>query len=104
MSRTRYRWSEETQSLVEIDLNAPVTARVELSTGAHYDGARASDGTPIDTPRRHREYMRRHNLALASDFEAQWRDAPAKRAQEAQTRRREDIGRTIYQLENRRHR
>lgn len=99
--RRRYRYDEETKTLVEVSLDAPVTPRVELQTGAHYEGARATDGTPIDTPAKHREYMKRHNLCLAADMQQTWAEAPAKKAQEAARGRRDAIGRAIYQLEKR---
>jgi hypothetical protein len=33
-----------------------------------YDGLRAQDGTPIDTPKRHREYLKKNGLAMMDDF------------------------------------
>lgn len=104
MSRRRWRYDEATGELVEIATDAPVTVRVELQTGGHYEGAVAPDGTRIDTPARHREYMRRNNLALASDYAKQWAEAPKKAAEAARVERRESIGRAIYQLETRRRR
>jgi hypothetical protein len=104
MSRHKYRWDDTSQELVEVDLDAPVTPRVELVTGSLYEGARAVDGTLIDTPKRHREYMRRNNLVLAHEAEPVWREAPKRREQQAKASRRETLGRTLYQLENRRHR
>ena len=96
MTRRRFRVVDG--ELVEIPLNAPVTPRVELQTGGHYDGLRASDGTPIDTPKRHREYMARNGLALAEDFKQSWQEAPKRREAEQRAVRREAIGRAAYQV------
>lgn len=68
MSRTRYRWDEEAKELVEISADWQPTPRVELMTGAFYDGTQATDGTPIDTRKRHREYLKATDSAMASDF------------------------------------
>ena len=100
MTRRRYRFDLETQTLVEIDLETPITPRVEIQTGAHYDGLRATDGTPIDTRGRHRDYMKRNGLALADDFKGTWADAPKRRAAELAEGRRETLGRVAHQLEN----
>lgn len=100
MTRRRYRWNEERGELEEIDLEAPLVPRVEIQTGAHYDGLRAQDGTPIDTRRRHADYMKRNNLALTSDFQRTWAEAPKQRAAELAAGRREAVARTIHRLEN----
>lgn len=100
MSRRRWRYLDD-GTVVEVTADDAVTPRVELQTGAHYEGAVAPDGTRIDTPRRHAEYMRRNGLALAGDFRQAWAEAPKKRAAAAQAERREAVGRAIYQLETR---
>lgn len=100
MTRRRYRWNEERGELEEINLDAPITPRVELQTGAHYDGLRAQDGTPIDTRRRHAEYMKRNNFVLVDDFKQTWAEAPKRRAAELGAGRREAVARTIHRLEN----
>lgn len=104
MTRRRYRYNEATKELEEIDLETPIAPRVELQTGSHYDGLRATDGTPIDTRQRHREYMRRNGVAVADDFRGTLAAAPAKRAAEARAGIREALGRTIHHLENPRRR
>lgn len=100
MTRRRFRFNEETKELEEIGLDAPITPRLELMTGGHYDGLRATDGTPIDTAKRHREYMKAHNVTLADDFKKTWAEAPVKRAQEARAGLHEAVGRAAHQLEN----
>lgn len=44
-----------------------------------YGGLRATDGTPINTRRRHREYMQANGLALASDYTESWKKADQQR-------------------------
>lgn len=46
---------------------------------AHYDGLRATDGTPIDTREKHRAYMRSHGLTTVDDFTEQWQRDRARR-------------------------
>ncbi len=101
MTRRRYRFNTETQALEEIGLDVDLPARVELQTGNHYEGLRATDGTLIDTARRHREYLKQTGLAVESDFTKTREEAPKKRAAEQKRERRETIGRVTHQLENR---
>lgn len=101
MTRRRFVWNNETQSLEEIGLDVELPARVELQTGNHYEGLRATDGTRIDTPRRHREYMKATGFAMESDFARTRVEAPKQRAAEQRRERREQLGRVTHQLENR---
>ena len=50
-----------------------------LAGDRHYDGLTATDGTPIDTRTKHREYMKSHDLAMADDFKNTWAQAQQKR-------------------------
>lgn len=84
----------------------PGVARVELMLDGHYDGLRATDGTPIDSRAKHREYMHRHGLAMADDFKGVWAKADARRAEFSTTggdhaARRATVERVIHQLEQR---
>lgn len=45
-----------------------------------YDGLQATDGTPIDSRTKHREYMRRTGLTTVDDFSGQWKKQRAERA------------------------
>lgn len=103
MSRRRYRWNEATAQLEEVALDAPVTPRVTLGLeGSLYEGARSPvDGSDISSRTKYREHLKRTGLAPAEDFRQTWADAPAKREAEEQKQRREDVGRTIYQLQQR---
>ena len=40
---------------------------------------KAHDGTVIDSRKKHRDYMRRHNLSTADDFNGQWEKARQRR-------------------------
>ena len=101
MTRRRYRFNEETKELEEIGADFEPTPRVELQIGNHYDGLRATDGTRIDTRRRHAEYMKQNGLAVESDFTRTRAEAPIKRAAEQKRERRETLGRVTHQLETR---
>jgi hypothetical protein len=101
MTRRRFVWNNETQQLEEIGLDVELPARVELQTGNHYEGLRATDGTRIDTPRRHREYMKANGLAMEQDFTRTRAEAPKRRAAEQKRERRETLGRVTHFLENR---
>lgn len=64
----------------------------------------ATDGTRLDSKRRHHEYMARNNLTIAEDFKNTWAQAEVKRERMAtgdfdHQRRRETIGRAAYELE-----
>lgn len=83
MGHRRYRWSDELKQLVEVDPDwtgaerrAPV-ATEELT----YGGLTATDGTPINTRRRHAQYMAANNLSLVSDWQETWAKAAQERAQ-----------------------
>lgn len=74
-----------------------------------YGHITATDGTDLSTKRRHREYMHEHNLTIANDFSGTW-DKAAKEMKSAQTpgsgydsrARRDDLGRAMHALRNRR--
>jgi hypothetical protein len=40
----------------------------------------AHDGTVINSRRKHREYMKRHNVTTADDFTQHWKQAAEQRA------------------------
>ncbi len=50
-----------------------------LAGDRHYDGLQASDGTPIDTRTKHREYMKRNGLTIADDYKGEWAKAEKDR-------------------------
>lgn len=81
--RRRYRFDEAAGVMVEVGLVREVPrARVHIQTGAHYDGLRATDGTPVDTAKRHRQYMKDHNLALYEDYKETFAKSTEERERE----------------------
>lgn len=50
-----------------------------LAGDRHYDGLRSTDGTPIDSRTKHREYMKRHGLTVADDFKETWAKSQKER-------------------------
>jgi hypothetical protein len=73
-----------------------------------YDGMRATDGTPINSRTKHREYMKANDLTTADDYKGEWaqarkqRDAYFTGQSGAGAVRREDVARAIAQLERKR--
>jgi hypothetical protein len=72
-----------------------------------YEGLTAPDGTDISSRSKHRAYMQSRGLTTIDDFKDQW--ANAEKARDAYRLHgiggavtREDVGRAIHQLENRR--
>ena len=108
MARRRFIWDRELDTLVEVtpDYEQPGRddARNILASDAIYDGLRASDGTPIDTRTKHREYMRRNGLTTIDDFTDTWKHARKQRDDyytgKKGTVTKDDIGRAIHQLES----
>ena len=72
---------------------------------SHYDGLRATDGTPINSKRRHREYMKAHGVTTTDDFKNEWAAAEMKRQSEkagnVSPERRREVIRDIVEAVNR---
>lgn len=107
MPRTRYRWDDETQRLVEVGSDWVPTARVEINVDRNYENLGLQDGTVVNSRRQHQAYMKEKGLTLADDFKGVW--AQQQKQREAMRRgdfdrkaRREALGRAAYQLEQRR--
>lgn len=105
MTRRRfiYRPDPETGEMRAIEVSRDFTA-APRSTGDlgkfEYDGLRATDGTPIDSKTKHREYLKATGLAMASDFAESGEKYKAERAANilGETKAyREDVKRDIYQ-------
>lgn len=96
--------------MVEISLDSdwgtPRRAEFDmLVNDRHYNDLKATDGTDISSRAKHREYMKRNNLATADDFKETWKRAEAQReayyqgkGQYAVTGR--DIAQAIEQLKS----
>ena len=104
--KRRYVYDERLKQLVEITEDWQSTPRTQLMTGSCYDDARTVDGADISSRRKRSEYMRRNSLADADDFKGEWSKAERARTDvrtaASDLRRREDVERAIYQLEQRR--
>ena len=108
MARTRYRWDDQLQKLVEVGADYVPAARVELNVDRNYENLSLQDGTVVNSRRQHREYMAARGLTITADYKETW----AKQAKEREAirsgahdtaSRREAVGRAVYELEKRRH-
>lgn len=103
MSRKRYWFNEQTQTFEEYPGRREVPARLQIVTDSHYADLRATDGTPIDSRTKHRNYMKANNLALADDFKSHWADKPnrdARQDREQSKERKNEIAESIHKLEH----
>ncbi len=110
---SRRRWIYINGEAVEItDDYVPPARNVHTSDGLlwndrMYDGMRATDGTPINSRSKHREYMRLNNLTTMDDFTQTWQREEKKRdAYRTEGKggavKREHIERVIHDLQTRR--
>ena len=99
MARTKYRWDEQLKKLVEVGADYVAPLRPMVVGDSHYDGLRATDGTPVDSKVKHREYMKRNNLALVGDFKETWSKPPPDPVKADRAERRELLGRLMYAQE-----
>ena len=72
----------------------------------NYENLRATDGTPINSRSKHRQYMAQRGLTTADDFTNEWKNATKRRAEYFSGTpgtgavSREDISKAIHQLES----
>lgn len=68
--RGRFRWDPERKEMVSLDEDWTDTERKALTPTEEltYGGAKATDGTPINSRKKLREYLRSTGTAHASDF------------------------------------
>lgn len=106
MSRARYWWNPETKQLEQISSDWRPSTGPSLRSEEEVYGSLppATDGTRLDTRKRHREYLKRNNLTIADDFKSTWEKANESRERMSRgdfdhERRRETIGRVAYELE-----
>lgn len=104
MARKRFRYDEIIKEMVPVpDDWTGAERRAPVATEALvYGGLQATDGTPLDSRRRHREYMQSRGLALMGDFKETGPKADARRretlmGQADKRERREAIGRALYE-------
>jgi len=82
-------------------INAPVLA------GRFYENTKATDGSDIGSRTKHREYMKRTGLTVASDYTKTWEKAAEQRERLRRGEkgclpsptRREALARKLYQLD-----
>ena len=103
MPRTRYRWDEVEQRLIEVGGDYVPPGRFQISMDTHYEGLVMADGTTVVNSRRqHKEYLKRTGKALAADFKGVWektaKDREKFRAGDFDRKeRREALGRAAYE-------
>lgn len=107
MSRRRFifRPDPDTGEVVSVEVTrdwSDAETRAPVATeGIAYSNLRATDGTPIDSRAKHREYMRAHGVALQSDFNPETIAREKAFAEQQEDRRRRDtVGRAAYELES----
>lgn len=81
--RRRYRYDEVTKAIVEVGAVHSPAPRVHILTDSPYAGLRATDGTVLDTRKKHREYMKENGLALYEDYKETFEKAVEARDKEA---------------------
>lgn len=82
-------------------LQAEEAKNAPIMVDRFYEGARATDGTDIGSRKRHRQYMKDHNLTTVDDFKNTWADQAKQREAVKEGRmpsktRREAIERALY--------
>lgn len=102
--RGRFRYDEALGKCVPIDADWTDRERKapHITEGIAYSNLTATDGTVIDSRRKHREYMESHGLSMASDFKEHWKTAEKQREEVLSGRadrkeRREMIGRALHE-------
>jgi hypothetical protein len=109
--RRRYVWDPDLGRTVEVTPEYVGQRRDEgrRSEEEVYGHAVATDGTDLSTKRRHREYMQRNGLAMASDYEGGYWQKKGAELNAIRTpgsghdsrERRETVGRLAYELSKR---
>lgn len=101
--------TDEQLQAVVIPADAPRAPQLTeaLWNDRHYVNMRASDGTPIDSRTKHREYMRQHGVTTVDDFNGSWKEARRQRDDFYKTggdrkARKEAVERAIYELNQKR--
>ena len=109
-TRGKWVWDAAQQKLVSAAEYVPPERAVDapIMVDRFYEGQVAQDGTDIGSRQKHREYMRQNNLTTADDFTETWKKARDQRIRAREgdfdhAARREQVGRAMHELENRRH-
>lgn len=110
--RTKGRWvyrvNQDTGEVVSVPVDADWTD-APRSTGDlgkfEYNNLRATDGTDISSATKHKRYMKEKGYALVHEISDEYRaKRKAERERADNASRRETIGRTMYELKQKRRR
>lgn len=66
-----------------------------------YDGLRATDGAPINSRKKHREYMRANDLTTMDDFKSTWKKEEVTRQDRMAGKdptRRKDVEAALHKI------
>jgi hypothetical protein len=64
-----------------------------------YGGAKATDGTPINSRKRHREYLKHNGLAMAADYSPAYQEREAARRDREEDRKvRSQVDRDVHKI------
>lgn len=103
----RGKWVATPEGLVPADeyVSEALARDAPIMVDRFYEGATATDGTDIGSRRRHRAYMKAHNLTTADDYKGEWKKADQSRRDLREHKRlpdksrRETIERALYKLD-----
>lgn len=110
MSRRRYRYNQDTKEMEEVGAewtDAERRAATPTEELVYGKLGQATDGSPIDTKRKHREYMQKTGTTVSEDFKGTWEKAAKERESHYTGNRdtrelRESVGRALYEQRKRR--
>lgn len=64
-----------------------------------YGGIKATDGTPINSRKKHREYLNQNGLAMASDYSEAYQEREAGRRDREETKKvRAQVDRDVHKI------
>ena len=102
--RRTYHYDEATRTMVEGPAPARGASPSIVSDRLYSDRPfRGHDGTLIDSRRKHRDYLKRHNLTTADDFKEVWKEKAEERAKffkegDQREERRADVLKAVEKL------
>lgn len=103
MSRRRWVYTNKGQPCEPYEVGGDFTgAETRAQTATEelvYGGTLATDGTPINTRKRHREYLKQNGLAMAHDYSPAYQEREAARRERHEDKeRREMVERQVYKI------
>lgn len=103
--RGKWIWDAEQEKLVPADEYRPPERALDapIMSGRFYENQAMTDGTPVGSRRRYAQWLKDHDATHASDYSDGFRARLHKERERTQEKEiRETVGRTVYQLENKR--